>query len=491
MKKLKVLLSVLLSAMLVLSLVVPSMAESEYIITINKQDVQAGEIYTAYKIFDLQYTTNAGQVTGGIYTATEAQKDWIVANIPAHVTFEKNEDDSYKTDVTGKNFYVTGVDAEPLAKELNKLLDDDKETFENLFGESNSATFSGDTCTIDVGSAGYFFVTTTSGSVCSLDSTTPKVTIKDKNQKVTVDKIILGEGDVDEGNKGNDAQIGDTVNFKTTVTIPANSKSVVLHDKMDPGFTFSGSVTVTVSGGDITSDDYVFTQNPDTEDCDSCTFDISFNKAYLDSLEDTAIIEVSYSAVLNENATIIDEGTNDNTTWVRYGENQTTQPVTTETRTTYFNLFKYYGAEKTALPGAEFELYRGNVDDGKKVAFVKDGDNYRVASTAEIDDESVAKEYKIVSIDKAIKISGLDADYTYNLKETKAPDGYNALQKPVEVKSGQMGIEAATVEVENKQGSILPATGGTGTKVLFTVGGIMMVVAFVLITSKRRMEAEK
>ena len=47
------------------------------------------------------------------------------------------------------------------------------------------------------------------------------------------------------------------------------------------------------------------------------------------------------------------------------------------------------------------------------------------------------------------------------------------------------------MSVVNATGTELPSTGGTGTKVLFTVGGIMMVVAFVLITSKRRMAAEK
>jgi len=485
MKKLKVLLSVLLSAMLVLSLVVPSMA-SDYVITVSKKDVQAGETYTAYKIFDLQYTADGeGNVNGGIYTATPAQKAWIDANITSGVvTFDMVDEDTFRTDING-NYYVKDVNAKQFAAELNDKLDVVGSGFSTVFPQAASATIAVDTCELDVGSAGYFFVTTTSGSLCNLDSTTPTASIEDKNEVVTVDKII-DETDVNDATeKENDAQIGDEIHFETTINIPANSESVVLHDKMDAGFTFSGTVTVT--GGNITTGDYTFDADPTDDDCD---FEISFTKAYLDGLTADVEITVTYSAVLNKDAEVVDQGTVNNETWVTYGANQETEVITTTTKTTYFNLFKYQGND-VALPGAEFELYRGSVADANKVKFVMDAQgNYRVADDVEIDDTEVTKVEKIVSTDKTIKIYGLDIDDKYYLKETKAPHGFNALQEPVEVDSTEMGI-VAPVKILNEQGTILPSTGGTGTKVLFTVGGIMMVVAFVLITSKRRMAAEK
>ena len=52
MKKLKTLISVMLCAMLVLSLVVPSMAASAYSITIDGNE---GQTYNAYKLFDVIY----------------------------------------------------------------------------------------------------------------------------------------------------------------------------------------------------------------------------------------------------------------------------------------------------------------------------------------------------------------------------------------------------------------------------------------------------
>lgn len=481
MKKLKVLLSVLLSAMLVLSLVVPSMAAgSEFKITVSKDKVQAGETYTAYKIFDLQYTTDGeGNVTGGIYTATPDQKAWIDANIKSGVvTFDKVDADTFRKDLNG-NFYVTDVEEKQFAAELNDKLDAGAASFKAVFPQAASATIAEgkDTCELDVGSAGYFFVTTTSGSLCNLDNTTPTASIKDKNKVVTVDKIITNADVNDaETKKENDAQIGDTVNFKTTIKIPVNSEKVVLHDRMDAGFTFSGSVTV--AGGDITAADYTFNDAPS----DGCDFEISFTKAYLDGLTADVEITVTYSAVLNENAEIVDQRVVNNDTWVKYGESQETEVITTTTKTTYFNLFKYHGND-VALPGAEFELYRGSVADANKVKFVKDAEgNYRVSAEGTVE--------KIVSTAEIIMIYGLDIDDKYYLKETKAPNGFNALQEPVEVNSTKMGI-VAPVKVLNEQGIILPSTGGTGTKVLFTVGGIMMVVAFVLITSKRRMAAEK
>ena len=45
----------------------------------------------------------------------------------------------------------------------------------------------------------------------------------------------------------------------------------------------------------------------------------------------------------------------------------------------------------------------------------------------------------------------------------------------------------ATIEVENKTGSLLPSTGGIGTTIFYVVGGLLMAAAFVLLVSKKRM----
>ena len=97
---------------------------------------------------------------------------------------------------------------------------------------------------------GYYLVQSDLGALCSLDTTMPNVTIKEKNGKPTVDKEVEENGVY---GKTNDANIGDTVNFKTTITVTdGNPVAYILHDKMSAGLTFvPNSVTVKVNGKEV------------------------------------------------------------------------------------------------------------------------------------------------------------------------------------------------------------------------------------------------
>ena len=83
---------------------------------------------------------------------------------------------------------------------------------------------------------GYYLVATSLGSLCSLDTTAPSVTIKEKNSDTTIEKKIVITGD--EKVDSNSAGIGDTVNFSITSTVKDGApKGYVLHDKLS-GLTF-------------------------------------------------------------------------------------------------------------------------------------------------------------------------------------------------------------------------------------------------------------
>ena len=86
------------------------------------------------------------------------------------------------------------------------------------------------------------------------------------------------------------------------------------------------------------------------------------------------------------------------------------------------------------------------------------------------------------------------------LHETEAPEGYNKLaaDKSIIITSTYdetaltatyeiNDAEPATIEVENKTGGLIPETGGIGTTIFYVVGGLLMVAAFVLLVSKKRM----
>lgn len=106
-----------------------------------------------------------------------------------------------------------------------------------------------------------------------------------------------------------------------------------------------------------------------------------------------------------------------------------------------------------------------------------------------------------------ISIEGLNVG-TYYLEETEAPAGYNKLTGPIEVEitattsatsvsetveyrnsseTSYTQATDATVKVLNKAGTQLPSTGGIGTTLFYVIGGVLMVVAAVLLVTKKRM----
>lgn len=76
----------------------------------------------------------------------------------------------------------------------------------------------------------------TTDAICSIDTTAKQVTIREKNGVPTVTKEVeYASGSWGEGNDGN---VGDTVNFQTTIYVTdGNPTNYILHDKMSNGLT--------------------------------------------------------------------------------------------------------------------------------------------------------------------------------------------------------------------------------------------------------------
>lgn len=94
---------------------------------------------------------------------------------------------------------------------------------------------------------GYYLVDSSVGTLCSLDTTKPESTIQEKNGVPSVEK---GVSNIQNGTyeSTNNASIGDTVYFQTTITAQPGAQNYVLHDKMTKGLTLKNDSIVVKKG---------------------------------------------------------------------------------------------------------------------------------------------------------------------------------------------------------------------------------------------------
>ncbi len=475
MKRVKRLAGILLALVMALAMSFTTYAAGETgSITIDNAVVR--QTYTVYKILELEsYDTAAGAYA---YKAAEGWNDFINSE-EVKGTYVMVDEQGYVT-------WVQDADAAAFAKAAQKY------AAENSIGNQGITKATATTVTFTGLGLGYYLVDSSLGTLCSLDTTDPDVTIKEKNQEPTNVKTVEEDSTGNYGGK-NDADIGQTVNFKSTITAQSGAQNYVFHDKMDAGLTFTSVTGITLNGTVVADENY---EVKTEELSDDCTFHVVFTQTFCDTLKANDKIVISYSAVLNENAVIAGNG-NKNESKLSYGEEgkSETTPSETKTYTWEFNVYKYgmKNKGKVSLKGAEFILYTGEDGSYKYAQIV----NSKITGWTEERDKAT----KLISDDKGkIEIKGLDSD-TYYLEETKAPAGYNLLKDPVTViindegkvnpNNEGIGLTQNTVEVENKSGSVLPSTGGMGTTLFYVIGGILVVGAAILLVAKKRMNAEK
>ena len=466
-------------------------------ITIN--NAIAGQTYKIYKLLDLESYDVANQLYSykpaagweNFFQTSGEGSNYVYINENGYVTWK------------------TGVAENKAAELAQKALAYANNTSTNISNNgSKSVTEEENSVSFDNLDLGYYLVESSVGALCGLTTTNNEVTIAEKNGVPSVDKKVQEDSKVntkDEWGKSNTADIGQPVNFQTTITAQQGAQNYVLHDKMEAGLTFGGTVTVTKNGENVDATNYTLkiATDPSANVTDGCTFEIVFTQPFCDTLKADEQIIVTYSATLNEKAAIAGEE-NKNTTKLTYGDSSETTPSTTTTKTFEMSVFKYTkdGTNDKALAGATFTLSKDDKGTNpiKLVSVSNDetnGDTYRVAKENEaITSVTTTKSGKF-------KIQGLDADIYY-LTETQQPTGYNKLSAPIKIKIDDAGAvfilknsangtetpEAITdyVKVLNNTGTILPTTGGNGTSLIYFLGAVLALVSGVVLITKQRMK---
>ena len=475
MRNAKKLASLLLALAMLLTLSVNVFAAGETgSITIDNAVV--GQTYTIYRILDLEsYDKDNGAYAYKTNTA------WA-----GFVSSESIKDKYLATNELGYVTWVAGADAAAFAKLAQKYAAD------NSIGNQGSTTATSTTVEFKNLPLGYYLVDSTMGTLCALDTTNPDVTMKEKNAAPTNEKKVEEDSNHRFGDK-NDADIGQTVNFKSTITAQAGAQNYVFHDEMSAGLTFDSVTGITLNGNAVGAANYTVKT---TELGDDCTFHVVFTQGFCNTLKGNDSIVISYTATVNENAVIGGEG-NPNESKIEYGESgktTTTPPSQTKTYTWEFGVFKYEmkDGKETARSGAKFVLYK---TEEEKTLYAQADENYKITGWTE--DKTLAKVF--VSPDNGkFTISGLDSD-TYYLEEIEAPAGYNVLKEPVTVtitNEGKVNVSeenpngVTEVKVLNQTGAELPSTGGAGTTAFYVVGSVLVLAAVVLLVTRKRMGAK-
>lgn len=483
MKHTKKFVSLLLTLVMVLAMASTTFAAQEGTLTggsITINDAVPRQTYKAYQILYLESYNATSKAYA--YKANSAWKSFIESDTVKGV-YVNVDTQGYVTWVEGANVaeFAKLAQAEAAKKVADASATAPDASEENTY---STVTFAGL-------NLGYYLVDTSLGTLCSLDTTNPSVVMEEKNEVPPIPDKQVKEDSTSEWGESNTAQIGDTVEFRTTITAKKGAQNYVLHDQMSDGLTLDEeSIKVTVNGvGLKKGTDYTVVTNP----TDGCDFEIQFTQTYLDTITQDAEIVVTYSAVLNDKAVIYPSG-NPNKTKLDYGDNSSTEWDETKTYTFKFDIIKTDSNGKV-LNGAKFELYDAPTG-GNKIALVKETNgDYHVATDAEKKKEEFTPD--VIEAGK-VTVKGLDANTPYWLEETEAPAGYNKLPGRVEVKiensnlttnmTGDTWVDGNSgVHIINNTGAELPSTGGMGTTIFYIIGSVLVLAAVVLLIVRKRM----
>lgn len=500
MKKVKKLMALLLSTIMVLAMGMTAFAaeatKGSLTVKVNDKNTLEGQTIKVYKLFDL--TVNGDKYA---YTVNETYKSAIATALGLQGT------------ATSEELYNKLAGYTSNSTEIQKFADDfttaaltagtEETATSGKLGKVESHKFEG----LDYG---YYLVYQTGtkeiqSSLVSVDKENEEISLK--GEAPSIEKTANTET----------VEIGQVVTYTITGTIPDTTGYdryvYKIKDTLTNGLDFvkdadgtvvddvnAYPVSVKIGEGQPTIKTAVLSGDNNR----TMTLDLSAWIKEQQTNNKGAEFTVTYYAKVNTNAVVTEK----NSASLEYGnapENTTTTiPSEAKTPTYPLQIRKFArGDEKNFLDGATFRLYTSEEDakgDKNPIGVAGGNGDYTVDKNSQNFDMLSVKTEIATGVN--LKLNGLAAG-TYWLVETKAPDGYNGITAPIKItitKSGDTDVNNWTIskddtpvddkiiDIENSTGTILPGTGGMGT-ILFTVVGIVLILgvgaSFVISRRKR------
>ncbi len=532
MKRMKSIMAVLLAAIMTMAMTVTAFADEgaagTNTLTVNvksttpAQDLN-GQTINLYKLFDVtesKSTTTSGTTKNYAYTVNTANgyKDALVSVLGSPITASSTDEqfaaavlaigtkDSTEVQSFANKFTAYALKNSLAATKTSGKITDSKTSYEFTGLE-----------------AGYYLVYVTGGkeiqsSLVTVDADTTTVDLKTEAPSITktADKTTVN--------------IGDVVTYTVKGTIPDTTGYTEyvykIHDELTKGLDFVNDAKGTACTDNKVAVKVAFTDNsltvggtaPTTATLDTANnrkMSLDLSEWVRDNKTNKGKeFTVTYYAKVNKDAVVTEK----NNAQLEYGNNPsdttTTTPSEAKTPTYPLDILKKKAGTGTGgvtlekLAGAKFKLYSNKTDadanndtNAIKVSPVAPGvaGNYVVDPTSSTTEFESVKD--ITGAGYNLRVNGL-AEGTYYLVETKAPDGFNKLTAPVEIKitkstdtdvnkwtisKGEAVENDKIIDIENSTGSLLPSTGGRGTIIFAVIAALLVFgVAVSFIRDKRK-----
>ena len=534
-KAIKKLLAALLAVAMVCAMAIPAFA---YNPGETKEDLNTKHDYGAFQIFEGVISKDNPTLSDVNWGRNITEPDIFLAKL--------------KEDPTIGGKFETDFTAQDVLAVISKWHDSDDNSIafarvvcHYLYPDANAnptPVATDHTGGINIPKSGYYLIVDTSPFdeddfyhaynsffLLNVPQTPYVVLVNHKVVKPTVEKEVYDNNDIGStGGWGSSADhaINEPFQFRLIAKLPASKDNgraydyydtytVCFNDTLSKGITFDNLDRVEITNGDGGDPKEItdYTLDKDLHEAGlPSSFKLSIDnvKTCVPDLNKGATITVTYTAHLNENATVNTEGgsnttDNKNSVFLQYSNNpridtSLDQTPTSEVRvyTYQLNNTKYRDEvnENNKLEGAGFRLYSNEAcTEEQEVKLYKKGNFYYPIKDATDKAQDAVEMFS--DEHGQFNVKGLDAG-TYYLKETNPPADYSACKViPVTIKADHSRNDQVNLEGSNltndivniKAGGItLPSTGGIGTTLFYVVGGGLMVAAIVLLVTKKRME---